>query len=119
MSKRQGHFCWCCGRIRPNERFSGAGHARHLCKECQRLGTEELAYRQAVLNIDRMIQWETGRLKRKQPADFARFLRDPNPRIRQYAERVAARDSRDSQPHAEAVERDDLTRMATDAPWEE
>ncbi|CAN5920166.1 hypothetical protein BH11MYX4_BH11MYX4_05380 [soil metagenome] len=51
----------------PNERFSGAGHARHICKDCQRLGAEELAYRQAVRSIDRMIVWETG-LKRKQRA---------------------------------------------------
>jgi hypothetical protein len=34
--------------MRPNERFSGRGHARHLCKECAKLGQEELAYRQAV-----------------------------------------------------------------------
>jgi len=52
--------------MRPNERFSGAGHASHVCKDCQRLGAEELAYRQAVRTIDRMIHWETGRLKRKQ-----------------------------------------------------
>jgi hypothetical protein len=48
VSKRRGQFCWCCGRRRPNERFSGAGHARHLCKDCQKLGAEELTYRQAV-----------------------------------------------------------------------
>lgn len=116
MSKRrrQGHFCWCCGRTRPNERFSGAGHARHVCKECQRLGADELAYRQAVLDIDRMIAWETGRVKRKQRANFGRYLRDPNERIRQYAERVAARDS---QPYAEAAEEDEPSWLATDAAW--
>ena len=34
--KRQGHWCWYCRRVMSNERFSGKGHARHLCRECTR-----------------------------------------------------------------------------------
>ncbi|MHB8766444.1 MAG: hypothetical protein ACYDA8_19190 [Deferrisomatales bacterium] len=34
--KRRGHYCYLCGRHRPNEAFSGRGHARHRCKECSR-----------------------------------------------------------------------------------
>jgi uncharacterized protein len=34
--KRQGHYCWRCERYRANEKFSGKGHARHLCKDCSR-----------------------------------------------------------------------------------
>jgi len=94
VTKRRGHFCWCCARTRPNESFSGGGHARHLCKECHKLGGEELAYRQAVRNIDGMVQWETGRVKRKQRANLARYLTDPNERIRRHAEGVVARDAR-------------------------
>lgn len=88
-TKRRGHFCWCCERVRANERFSGGGHARHVCKDCQKLGAEELAFRQAVRNIDRMIQWETGRVKRKQRSAFVKFLQHPNERIRRYAESIA------------------------------
>jgi hypothetical protein len=75
--------------MRPNERFSGGGHARHLCKDCQKLGAEELTYRQAVRDIDGMIQWETGRVKRKQRNRFAKFLRHADERVRRYAERAA------------------------------
>ena len=32
--KRRGHYCWACGRHRANEKFSGKGHAKHICKEC-------------------------------------------------------------------------------------
>lgn len=32
-----GHFCRICGRMRPNEAFSGPGHRIHVCKECHRL----------------------------------------------------------------------------------
>ncbi|OLN27401.1 hypothetical protein DSOL_4583 [Desulfosporosinus metallidurans] len=29
-----GHYCRICGRTRANERFSGKGHASHICKDC-------------------------------------------------------------------------------------
>ena len=38
--KRPGHYCWVCGRHRANERFSGKGHARHICRDCSRNPTE-------------------------------------------------------------------------------
>jgi hypothetical protein len=87
--RRNGRFCWCCGRMRPNERFSGKGHARHLCRECSKLGREELEYRQRVRDIDRLLTWD-GMVRRKNRKAFARFLRDANPRVREYAERVKA-----------------------------
>lgn len=37
-----GHWCWVCGRILANERFSGKGHARHICKECSKLPKEDI-----------------------------------------------------------------------------
>jgi hypothetical protein len=89
--KRRGHFCWCCGRIRANERFSGRGHSGHLCKECSRLGKEELAYRQAARDIDRLVDWN-GVVRRKQRKTFERFLSHPEERVRRYAKEVAARD---------------------------
>jgi hypothetical protein len=47
QKRRRGQFCWRCGRVRANERFSGKGHARHLCKDCEKLGSAELEARQA------------------------------------------------------------------------
>lgn len=35
--KRQGHYCRICGDIKPNEKFSGKGHAAHICKSCAAL----------------------------------------------------------------------------------
>ncbi len=34
--KKKGHYCWVCKSYRPNEKFSGRGHARHICRDCQR-----------------------------------------------------------------------------------
>lgn len=32
--KRHGHYCRICGEYKANEKFSGKGHARHICKSC-------------------------------------------------------------------------------------
>ena len=29
-----GHYCKICGRTRSNEKFSGKGHKKHICKDC-------------------------------------------------------------------------------------
>jgi len=34
--KPQGHYCKVCHTYRANEKFSGKGHASHICKECNR-----------------------------------------------------------------------------------
>jgi len=37
-----GHWCRICGRILPNERFSGKGHKNHICKKCSTLPKDEI-----------------------------------------------------------------------------
>ena len=32
--KQQGHYCRVCGNYKANEKFSGKGHAQHICKSC-------------------------------------------------------------------------------------
>jgi hypothetical protein len=75
--------------MRPNEKFCGSGHARHLCKDCSRLGTSELQYRQDLRNLERCVTWE-GIIGRKKRKAFNRFLEHPDPHIRQYADQLAA-----------------------------
>ncbi len=38
-----GHYCRICGRIRPNEKFSGKGHRTHVCRQCSQLPAETRA----------------------------------------------------------------------------
>ena len=38
--KQQGQYCRICGEYKANEKFSGKGHARHICKKCQSLPEE-------------------------------------------------------------------------------
>jgi len=37
-----GHYCRICGRMRPNEKFSGKDHKIHVCKECSRKPKDEI-----------------------------------------------------------------------------
>lgn len=32
--KQHGHYCRICGEFKANEKFSGKGHAQHICKSC-------------------------------------------------------------------------------------
>jgi hypothetical protein len=89
--KYRGCFCWCCGQIRPNERFSGRGHARHLCRDCAKLDPADLEYRQHIRNIERTLDWD-GRIRRRQRKVFERFLNHPNPRVRAFAIEAKKRD---------------------------
>ena len=45
-----GHYCWKCGQYLANEKFSGKGHARHICKMCM---AEERAHRRQILKEKR------------------------------------------------------------------
>jgi len=75
----------------PNEKFSGSGHARHLCKDCFRLGASELQHQQDLRNLERLVTWE-GIIGRKKRKAFNRFLEHPDPSIRRYAEELDSRD---------------------------
>jgi hypothetical protein len=77
--------------MRPNERFSGSGHARHVCRDCSKLGSSELQCRQELRNLE-MLVCGGDIIGRKQRKAFNRFFEHPDPRIRRYAEELAARD---------------------------
>lgn len=35
--KKHGYYCKVCGEYKANEKFSGKGHAAHICKKCAAL----------------------------------------------------------------------------------
>ena len=63
MSKKKnrphGHYCKICGEYKANEKFSGKGHAAHICKACSRLSAAEKA---AAMDINRMMNFPMRRL---------------------------------------------------------
>jgi len=106
-NKLPGHYCWVCGRQRPNERFSGKGHSKHICQDCSKLGAEELAYLQNVRNLERCVTWE-GFIRRKQRAEFETFLQHDDPRVRAMAEDLKRADSENRERSRAEWEADEL-----------
>jgi len=40
-SQHKGYYCWICGEHKANEKFSGKGHAAHICKACAAKSPEQ------------------------------------------------------------------------------
>lgn len=91
--KRRGHFCWCCRSVLSNEKFSGKGHAQHLCRNCRRLPVEVREFRGAENNLQRCATWD-GLIPRKRRRQFEPFLEHPNSLIRAMAHEMRAVDRR-------------------------
>lgn len=105
--KLPGHYCWACDSRLPNEKFSGKGHARHLCRNCARLGAEELEFRSASRNLERCLTWE-GFIRRKRRKQFERFLEHSNSRVRALAEEIRQNDLVLRAEHRKMREEDEL-----------
>ena len=46
--KKHGHYCKVCGEYKANEKFSGKGHAAHVCKPCASLPPEKQAEQMTI-----------------------------------------------------------------------
>lgn len=114
--RHRGHFCWSCGRCRPNEKFSGKGHARHVCRECARLGGEELKLRSAERNMDGALDRD-GRIRRRQRAFVERYLQHEDPRLRDYAARLLEADRQVRAEWRRMLEEEDRAAEAMAAAW--
>ena len=62
--KRHGWYCKVCGEYRANEKFSGKGHAAHICKDCARLSPEKRA-EEMTLNRLLNLPWYLSKEQRK------------------------------------------------------
>jgi len=105
--KKRGHFCWCCRRMRPNERFSGGNHPRHLCRECAHLPAEEREYRQGESDIERLLH-DGLYVPRRRRAQFSRFLEHPNARVRDLARRILAEQRRHAEERVRMRDEDEV-----------
>ena len=87
--KRQGHYCRICGEYKANEKFSGKGHARHICKECQSLPedvkadmvrcneVERAAFRYPMTRQDwELLEKYAKKYKDKESGQFAQDMLD-------------------------------------------
>ena len=87
--KRQGHYCRICCEVKSNEKFTGKGHAAHICKSCQSLSViqrNELRYINRVMGIflKPFISKDDRSLLKKYAKD------DRYPKLKEYAGNILA-----------------------------
>ena len=76
QKKPHGHYCRVCGELKANEKFSGRGHAAHICKKCAALPLAERNEELALRRIEGMafrylseaeIKWLRGKMNDQRP----------------------------------------------------
>ena len=95
--KPHGHYCKICGEYKANEKFSGKGHAAHICKACQSLSVEE-RNKEAILT--RMMNLPFH-LSKEQISWLKKDRKDKRPEVSEAAKAVFA----ERFPYAERNER--------------
>lgn len=80
--KKHGHYCKVCGEYKANEKFSGKGHASHICKSCASLPAETQA---ELMTLNRLLNlpW---RLSKEQLSWLKNRLKDRRPDVRALAQ---------------------------------
>jgi methionyl-tRNA synthetase len=79
----RGHYCKVCGEILPNEKFTGKGHAAHICKSCARKPLDEQQEAVALNHICRTFRYSN--LSRQNRLILERYVHNKSERVRQAA----------------------------------
>ncbi|MDR2465923.1 MAG: hypothetical protein LBD35_00905 [Prevotellaceae bacterium] len=88
--KHQGHYCKVCGTYRANEKFSGKGHANHICRTCSALPVDR---RNELIRINRIFKIGRHAFIPKHKLELLRKYADDKhyPEAAQYAEDILGR----------------------------
>ena len=81
MKNKTGHYCKICGEYKSNEKFSGRGHANHICKRCAKLPVEK---QNELRTVNRLIALPF-RLTREQRSWLERMRKDEREEVRNTA----------------------------------
>lgn len=92
--KIRGHYCKICGQYKANEKFSGKGHASHICKACSRLSSAEKA---EAMALNRMMNFTMRRLTDSERKWLEARMHDSRQEVADMAREVY----RECFPHAE------------------
>ena len=82
-----GHYCKICGEYKANEKFSGKGHAAHICKAWSRLSAAEKA---EAMTINRLHDLSLNRLSAGDKAWLENRLHDRRPEVAELAKEIYA-----------------------------
>lgn len=84
-NRPHGHYCKICGEYKAKEKFSGKGHAVHICKACSKLSAAEKSERMTLNRLDNMLG---GGISREQKKWLENRLRDDRPEVAETARMV-------------------------------
>lgn len=76
------HFCWVCGQHKAHEKFSGRGHATHMCKQCHAL---PVAMRNEMVATRRAENMAFRYLNDQEIKWLRKRMNDPRPEVRDAA----------------------------------
>ena len=76
--KKHGHYCKICGEYKTNEKFSGKGHAAHICKICAALPPEKQAEEMTITRLVNL-PW---RLSKEQLSWLKKRMKDRRDTVR-------------------------------------
>ena len=82
--RKKGHYCWVCGEHLANERFSGKGHKKHICKECFKLSKDDLDAIEKVREL--VAYWEQKNLSKKNINRIKNLAEDTNTEVSELAQ---------------------------------
>lgn len=107
--KKHGHYCKVCGEYKANEKFSGKGHAAHVCKSCASLPLEKQA-EQMTINRLLNLPW---RLSKEQISWLKNRMKDKRREVRalakeQYEMRFPPKRLEDIEDNFDFLDEDDL-----------
>jgi hypothetical protein len=112
--KRRGHYCRICGEWKANEKFSGKGHAAHICRECAAL---PLSRRNELQRIGRVAAIDAKlRLTKEEWDMLEKYAQSTSyPELKKYAAGVLAykREMRElRRPAVEVINYSDLIALS-------
>ena len=84
-NRPHGHYCKICGEYKANEKFSGKGHAAHICKACSRLSAAEKA---DAMAINRMMNFPMRKLSDGEKKWLQNKMHDKSPEVAETAREV-------------------------------
>ena len=79
--RNHGHYCKICGEHKANEKFSGKGHATHICKKCATLSAEQKAEMETITRLNDL----PPRLSEAQWKWLRNRAKDTRPAVRELA----------------------------------
>lgn len=86
-NRSHGHYCKICGKYKANEKFSGKGHAVHICKACSSLSAAEKA---EAMTLNRLLHMSDRRLNERDKKWLANRVHDARPKVAALAKEVYA-----------------------------